>query len=89
MMGRSQLYRPEIHATLVGDISGPPNKTQFARVEVRRGSEGWTATPTGPRGSNLVSTIARANGLAMIPPEIETAPAGSQVQVMLFRSAED
>jgi molybdopterin molybdotransferase len=89
MMGRTQLFRPEILATLDAEVSGPPSKTQFARVEVRRTPEGWIATPTGPRGSNLVSTVARANGLAIMPPEIETAPAGSQVRVMLFRAAED
>ena len=45
---------------------------QYARVViVRRGADGWTATPTGGRGSNLISTVARANGLAMIPPGTE------------------
>jgi len=33
--------------------------------------------------------VARANGLAMIPAGTETAPAGSNVKVMLFRSSED
>jgi molybdopterin biosynthesis enzyme len=47
------------------------------------------ATPTGGRGSNLIATVARANGLAVIPSGIETAEAGSEVRVMLFRSMED
>jgi molybdopterin molybdotransferase len=89
MMGRGHLGRPEIQATLTDDVRGPEGKTQFARVEVSRGAEGWVATPAGGRGSNLISTIARANGLAVIPPGIETAEAGSKVRVMLFRSAED
>jgi molybdopterin biosynthesis enzyme len=62
---------------------------QYARVVVERTDAGWAATPTGARGSNLISTVARANGLAMIPPGTETAPAGSRVQVMVFRSGED
>jgi molybdopterin molybdotransferase len=89
MMGRGHLGRPEIQATLTDDVRGPEGKTQFARVEVSRGAEGWVATPAGGRGSNLISTIARANGLAVIPPGTETAEAGSKVRVMLFRSAED
>ena len=89
MMGRSQVGRPEITATLTKDVSGPEGKLQFARVLVQRGADGWEATPTGNRGSNLISTVARANGLAMIPPGTETAPAGSQVRVMVFRSSED
>lgn len=89
LMGRRELFRPEITAKLAADVSGPKEKTQFARVAVRRTADGWTATPTGGRGSNLIATVARANGLAIIPPGTETAPAGSDVRVVLFRSMED
>ena len=89
MLGRTQLGRPEINARLTQDVRGPKAKLQFARVVVARGADGWTATPTGARGSNLISTVSRANGLAMIPPGTETAAAGSDVRVMVFRSSED
>lgn len=89
MLGRSELERPEVTATLTEDVRGPKGKLQFARVAVRRGDAGWEATPTGGRGSNLISTVARANGLAMVPPGTEIAPAGSDVRVKLFRSAVD
>ncbi len=89
MMGRTQLDRPEVTATLSTEVSGPKGKMQYARVVVERGDDGWVATATGGRGSNLISTVARANGLAMVPPGTETAPAGSQVQVMVFRAGED
>jgi molybdopterin molybdotransferase len=89
MMGRTQLFRPEVTATLAEDVSGPKGKLQFARVRLERGGDGWIATPTGARGSNLISTVVRANGLAMIPPEIEVAHAGSEVRVVVFRSSED
>lgn len=89
MMGRSRLYRPEVVATLTQEVAGPRGKLQFARVVVERREGGWVATPTGSRGSNLISTVARANGLAMVPAGTEVAPAGSQVSVMVFRSGED
>ena len=89
MMGRTHLGRPEITATLTEDVSGPKAKLQFARVRVARADGGWAATPTGARGSNLISTVSRANGLAMIPPGVEVAPAGSPIRVQLFRAAED
>jgi molybdopterin molybdotransferase len=89
MMGRRHLFRPEVAAKLTQDVRGPRGKLQFARVEVHRDGGRWTATPTGARGSNLLSTVARANGLAMIPVGTETASAGSTVQVLLFRSSED
>ena len=89
MMGRRHLFRPEVSARLTDHVRGPRGKLQFARVEVRHDKDGWSATPTGGRGSNLISTVARANGLAMIPVGTDAAPAGSTVQVMLFRSSED
>ena len=89
MMGRRSLARPEISAKLDAEVTGPKGKTQFARVRVKRTAQGWIATPTGSRGSNLFATVARANGLAVIPPGIDTADAGSEVRVMLFRSMED
>jgi molybdopterin molybdotransferase len=89
MMGRTHLFRPEVRATLTEDVRGPRGKLQYARVEVRREEGGWSAAPTGARGSNLISTVARANGLAMIPAGTDVASAGSTVTVMLFRSSED
>jgi molybdopterin molybdotransferase len=89
MMGRRQLGRPEVAATLTGEVAGPKDKTVFSRVEVSHGADGWTATPTGGRGSNLISTVARANGLAVLPPGRSTLGAGERVSVLLFRSAED
>lgn len=89
MMGRRELSRPEIPARLTADVSGPKGKTVYARVRVARGADGWEAEPTGGRGSNLISTVSKANGLAIIPPGVETAEAGTEVRVMLFRAAED
>jgi molybdopterin molybdotransferase len=89
MMGRTNLERPEITATLTAEIAGPRDKSVFARVEVSRGPDGWTATPTGGRGSNLISTVARANGLALLRPGVERAVSGERVRVRLFRSSED
>jgi molybdopterin molybdotransferase len=88
MMGRKNLFRPEVKARLDADVAGSAEKTQFARVLVHRDGDGYVATPTGGRGSNLISTVARANGLAVIPPGTEMATAGSDVSVMIFRPME-
>jgi molybdopterin molybdotransferase len=88
MMGRPP-FRPEITATLESDIAGPRDKTQFARVSVRREGDRWVAASTGSRQSNLLATVARADGLAIIPAGVETAPAGEPVRVMLFREEAD
>ena len=89
MSGRRDIFRPEIWATLDADITGPKAKMQFARVRVRRDQGRWRAAGTGSSGSNLLSTVARANGLAIIPPGVATAEAGTRVRVMLFRALEE
>ncbi len=87
MMGRRQLLRPEVRARLTEEIAGPKGKTQFARVLVRAEEDGsYSATPTGGRGSNLIATVSRANGLAIVPAGVERAAAGEEVTVWLFRS---
>jgi molybdopterin molybdotransferase len=87
MMGRKQLFRPEVRARLTDEVAGPRGKTQFARVFVRpTEGGGYEAKPTGGRGSNLIATVSRANGLAIVPPGIERAAPGDEVVVWLFRS---
>jgi molybdopterin molybdotransferase len=89
MMGRKDIFRPEIWAVLESDIGGPKEKTQFARVRVWREKGAWRASSTGPSASNLLATVTKANGLAILPVGTESAPAGSRVRVMLFRALED
>jgi molybdopterin molybdotransferase len=88
MMGHSSLFRPEGTARLETDIAGPKEKMQFARVLVRPGADGWTAASTGSRQSNLMSTVSRANGLAIIPAGVEQLRVGDRCTVMLFREFE-
>jgi molybdopterin molybdotransferase len=84
MMGRPP-DRREVEATLEADVTGPREKVQFARVRLRRSNGGWLAAPTGGRQSNLMATMSRADGLAVIPVGVEKAPAGTEVRVVQVR----
>jgi molybdopterin molybdotransferase len=88
MMGRRDLFRPEVEAELVDEIRGPANRMVFSRVRVRRAEGRWIAESTGGGQSNLLSTVTRANGLAVIPVGREVAYPGDRVRVILFRSLE-
>ncbi|HKN50142.1 MAG TPA: gephyrin-like molybdotransferase Glp, partial [Actinomycetota bacterium] len=48
MMGRRDIFRPEVTAVVENDISGPREKVQFARVRVWRERGEWRAASTGP-----------------------------------------
>jgi len=89
MMGRRDIFRPVIWALVESDITGPRAKTMFQRVRVWREKGEWRAASTGPTASNLLGTVVKANGLAIVPVGTETAAAGSRVKVMVFRALED
>jgi molybdopterin molybdotransferase len=84
MMGRPT-RRLEVTATLEADVTGPREKVQFARVRLRRSNGAWLAAPTGGHQSNLMATMSRADGLAVIPAGVETAAAGASVRVLRVR----
>jgi molybdopterin molybdotransferase len=84
MMGRTDLRRPEVTASLTADVSGPPDRTRFVRVDLTREGDEWRAQPTGPGASNLLGTVVRGNALAVVPPGQATVPAGTQVTVRLL-----
>jgi molybdopterin molybdotransferase len=89
MMGRRTIFRPEVSARLETDLSGPEEKTQYARVLVRHEPDGWTAASTGPSHSNLLATVVRANGLAIVPAGVGRLRAGDRCTVMLFRDDQE
>jgi molybdopterin molybdotransferase len=85
MMGRTDLDRPVVRAALDEQMEGLPDKTRYSRVLVYRDNGSWRAKSTGPAASNLLGTVVKANGLAVIPPGQEKVKAGEVVQVQLYR----
>jgi molybdopterin molybdotransferase len=88
MMGRPE-GRPEVTATLEGEVGGPPEKVRFARVRLRRRGDEWLAAPTGGRQSNLLATVSRANGLAVVPAGTPELRAGDRCTVIVFRHPDE
>jgi molybdopterin molybdotransferase len=88
MMGRPE-DRPEVTATLEGEVGGPPEKVRFARVRLGRRGEEWMAAPTGGRQSNLLATVSRANGLAVVPAGTPQLRAGDRCTVIVFRDPDE
>jgi molybdopterin molybdotransferase len=77
--------RPQVTAVLEDELRGPKGKTMFARVRCRWDGERWVASPTGARRSNLLATVVRANGLAIVPAGVEALAPGEACTVVLFR----
>lgn len=88
MMGRTHLQRPVMQAALDEELAGLPDKTRYSRVFVYSQDGAWRARSTGPAASNLLGTVVKANGLAVIPPGDQPVKAGDIVNVQLFRPLE-
>jgi molybdopterin molybdotransferase len=65
-------------------MTSPPGKRSYLRVRLAHADGRWTAAPTGPQGSHLVSSVALADGLAIVPEGVTEVAAGTQVDVQLL-----
>lgn len=89
MMGRPINARVTITATLQESVINTDPRRFYARVIVTRTNNRYYARLTGPQGSNVLTSMALANGLLIVPEHQELAPEGSEVQVQLFEGSED
>jgi molybdopterin molybdotransferase len=84
MMGKSNVAVPNITAIMEGPVKNDDGRRFFARVVVSRRDGKYFARLTGPQGSGILTSMAKANGLAVIPEGIEEVKSGSTVEVMMF-----
>ncbi len=84
MLGRGLLARPIVEGVLTGPIFNSDGRRVYARVEVERRDGAWFATPTGPQGSNILTSLSRANGLAICPSDLTRKEAGQAVKVIML-----
>jgi molybdopterin molybdotransferase len=84
LQGRRDVQRPTVTARAAAPLTAPPHKRGFVRVRLTRDERGWLAQPTGHQGSHVVSSIARADGLAIVPEDTTEIPEGASVQVSLL-----
>lgn len=84
MLGRTGLAKPTVRAELKGPIINFDGRRVFARVRVTRQNGNYYATPTGPQGSNILTSMARANGLAICPEDLPRMESGQIVDVKML-----
>lgn len=84
MQGHTHLVRPTFEATLMDEIPSKDERRHYVRVRVERYGNDYRAYLTGEQGSGILTSMVHANGLAIIPEDWTSAPAGSRVQVMML-----
>ncbi len=84
LMGHTRLFRRTVLARLTHHLKHQPGRTEFIRVVLAKVDGAYTATSTGSQGSGILLSMARADGLIVVPADSSGLVAGSQVTVMLL-----
>jgi molybdopterin molybdotransferase len=84
MRGCRFLLRPTVHAALTETIEKRPGRLHFVRVRLEAGRDGWRATPTGPQGSHIQTSLVECNGVALFGLSESRLEEGSEVVVEVW-----
>lgn len=84
MMGKPQLPKPTVQAVLDDPITNHDGRRVYARVVAYRSPEGYRARTTGSQSSNVLTSMAVANGLAICPHDVPRLQAGETATVQML-----
>jgi molybdopterin molybdotransferase len=74
-----------VSARLTAPYSKASDRTEAIRVRLVAGTSGWEATPTGPQGSHVLTSMLGADGLAFAPAGAAELAAGTELPFVLLR----
>jgi len=89
MMGKSNLAKPSIRAIMEDDVVNTDVRRLFARVTVAKRNGKYYARVTGPQGSGILTSMVKANGLAVIPENTKRVKKGDIIEVQMLDWGEE
>jgi molybdopterin molybdotransferase len=84
MQGHRLLFRPTLRAVLQEDVPKKEGLLYLVRCRLRVQEGRIFAITTGEQGSGILSSMVKAQGLAVLPRDISLARAGEEVKVLLL-----
>ncbi len=84
MMGRSDHRRPTVEVHFDEDISNRFGRMHAVRVSLEKTEDGLLAKSVGAQGSGLITSLTKADAIALIGPESEVK-AGETVEAIVLR----
>lgn len=82
MMGREDQRTVTRMATVTEDLRSPAGRRQMLRGRLAETADGATVTPVGGAGSHLVGFLAHADALIVVPEDVTSVAAGTEVEVV-------
>jgi molybdopterin molybdotransferase len=84
MLGDRCLEIPTVQARLSGRVENRGGRRHYVRVAVTATVEGYVARVAGGQGSGVLSTLAKANGLLVIPEDLPAAEDGAMLPAQML-----
>ncbi|HLR93407.1 MAG TPA: gephyrin-like molybdotransferase Glp [Jiangellaceae bacterium] len=85
MLGASRLHRASVKAVLQESMRSPDGRRQFGRAQLQTASDGtYLVTPLGGQGSHMLSDLAYANALVVVPEHVTSVSAGQVVDTVVL-----
>lgn len=88
MLGAEPDPQAKIRARTTKRIVGLPGFRTFIRVRVKEEDGKLVAEPLRTPGSGVLTTLTRANGIVVVPENVEGFDEGAEIEVQLFRPVE-
>src|SRR5215204_6299819 len=85
MTGRTDRSRPRVSVYFERDVVNKFGRLHAMRVSLKRTEKGWLAESVGAQGSGLVSSLTKADALALVGPASEGIAAGEPVEAIVLR----
>jgi len=89
MLGKKHLYRATIQAILQNEISNKDRRRTLARAYITKDNGKYSAKLTGSQGSAILTSMAQANGLVIVPEHVSFLSTGDEVQVQMLDWGEE
>jgi molybdopterin molybdotransferase len=84
MTGHQRVIKPFVRATLKETVTKKVGRVQFLRVHVVDDGERLLAVSAGDQNTGILSTMLRANGVAVLPANQERIAAGEEINVHMI-----
>lgn len=84
MLGRTDWARRRVRATAEEAIANSDGRRVYARAIVTERDGRYYAALTGPQGSGILTSMAEANALAVVPEDVPGVAAGEEVDALLL-----
>jgi molybdopterin molybdotransferase len=88
MAGFTHWRKPTIEVVVHEAIESDGRET-YARAWVERDGDRWIARLSGEQGSNMLSSLARANALVIVPDGVTRLAAGAIAQAQMLDWPDD